>query len=61
MQFKNFQKNESWSPSPIFFTEFIFRKIRPVFNTEKLLENQNFEMFEEVVYNFGKSDGDIIQ
>ena len=23
-------------------------------------ENQNFEMFEEVVHNFGKSDGDII-
>ena len=23
-------------------------------------ENQNFEMFKEVVYNFGKSDGDII-
>ena len=23
-------------------------------------ENQNFEMFEEVVHNFGKSDSDII-
>ena len=23
-------------------------------------ENQNFEMFEEVVHNFGKSDGGII-
>ena len=23
-------------------------------------ENQNFEMFKEVVHNFGKSDGDII-
>ena len=23
-------------------------------------ENQNFEMFEEVVHNFGKSDGDIM-
>ena len=23
-------------------------------------EYQNFEMFEEVVHNFGKSDGDII-
>ena len=23
-------------------------------------ENQNFEMFEEVVHSFGKSDGDII-
>ena len=25
-----------------------------------MTENQIFEMFEEVVYNFGKSDGDII-
>ena len=23
-------------------------------------ENQNFEMFEEIVHNFGKYDGDII-
>ena len=23
-------------------------------------ENQNFQMFEEVVHNFGKSDSDII-
>ena len=23
-------------------------------------ENQNFEMFEEVVHNFGKSDGNFI-
>ena len=23
-------------------------------------ENQNFEMFEEIVHNFGKSDSDII-
>ena len=23
-------------------------------------ENQNFEMLEEVIHNFGKSDGDII-
>ena len=25
-----------------------------------ILENDNFEMFEEGVHNFGKSDGDII-
>ena len=24
-------------------------------------ENQNFEMFEEIVHNFGKSDSDIIE
>ena len=24
-------------------------------------ENHNFEMFEDVVHNFGKADGDIIQ
>ena len=47
---------KSWSSSPIFFKEILFGKIRLIFNTE----NQNFEMFEEVVHNFGKSDGDII-
>ena len=31
------------------------------FSTMKYdFENQNFEMFEEVVCNIGKSDGDII-
>ena len=31
------------------------------FSTMKYdFENQNFEMFKEVVHNFGKSDGDII-
>ena len=31
------------------------------FSTLKIdFENQNFEMFDEVVHNFGKSDGDII-
>ena len=32
------------------------------FSTLKIFfENQNFEMFEKVAHNFGKSDGDIIQ
>ena len=30
------------------------------FSTLKMTENQNFDMFEEVVHNFGKSEGDII-
>ena len=27
--------NKSWSPSPIFFTEFFFGKIQPILDTEK--------------------------
>ena len=60
---QNFQKLfyiKSWSPSPIFFKEIFLGKIRPIFNTKNDFENQNFEMFEEVVHNFGKSDPDII-
>ena len=37
-----------WSPIPKFFSE-------------KKNGKQNFEMFKEVVHNFGKSEGDIIQ
>ena len=37
-----------------------FRKIRPIFNTENYFEGMNFEMIEEVVHNFGKSDDDMI-
>ena len=47
--------NKSWSPGPIFFTFFFeFLTLKNDF------ENQNFEMFEEFVNNFGKTDGDII-
>ena len=36
-----------------------FKKIE-YFRNQNYFENQNFEMFEEVVHNFGKFDGDII-
>ena len=53
--------NKSWSPSPIFFTEMFFLERFDRFSTPKDdFENQNFEMFEEVVLNFGKSDGNFI-
>ena len=32
-----------------------------IFNTKKYFENQNFEIFDEVVDNFGRSDDEIIQ
>ena len=35
-----------------------FGKIQPIFNTGKDFENQNFEIFEEVVHNFSECDGD---
>ena len=31
-----------------------------IFNTKKYFENQNFEIFDEVVDNFGRSDYDLI-
>ena len=34
--------------------------IWPIFDTEKWFESMNFEMFEEVAHNFGKSDVDMI-
>ena len=52
---------KSWSPSPIFFIKDFFCEIFDRFSTQKnYFENQNFEMFEEVVHNFGKSDDDMI-
>ena len=64
---QNFQKHftKSLSPSLVFYKEFFFGKIQSFFNNEKVLkndfENQNLEMFEEVVHNFGKSDGNVVQ
>ena len=52
---QNFQKhffNKSWSSSQIFFIEFLTQK--------NDFEGKNFEMFEEVVHNFGKSNNDRI-
>ena len=60
---QNFQKHffiKSWSPSPIFYSEIFFLERLDQFSTLNDFQNQNFEMFEEVVHNFGKSDGDII-
>ena len=46
---------------PVKYFENIFsKKIGPFFNTENDFENQNFEIFEEVVDNFRKSDNDMI-
>ena len=39
---------------------FFFGMIRPIFNAGNDFENQNFDIFEEVVHNFGKSYDDII-
>ena len=61
---KNFKKkfNKSWSPSSIFFKDSFFLERFDQFLTLKnVFENPNFEIFEEVFHNFGKSDGDIIQ
>ena len=53
--------NKSCSPIPIFFTEKNLLESLDQFSTLKNdFEKQNFEMFEEVVHNFGKPDSDII-
>ena len=44
----------------MFFTEFFLERFDQFSTLKNDFENQNFEMFEEVVHNFGKSDGDII-
>ena len=47
--------NKNCSPCPVFSKEFFFGKIQ--FSTLKNdLGNQNFEMFDEVVHNFCKSE-----
>ena len=51
----------SWSPNQIFFTEFFFLERLDQFETLKNdFEIQNFEIFDKVVHNFGKSDDFII-
>ena len=61
---QKFQKkkiNRSWSPSRIFFIEFFFLERFNQFLTQKNdFESTNFEMFQEVDHNFGKSDDDMI-
>ena len=60
---QNFQKhffNKSWSPSPIFFIEFFLERFNQFVILKNDFESTNFEMFEEVVHNFGKSDDDMI-
>ena len=53
--------NESWSPCQILIIEIFFSERFNQFLTQKNdFECTNFEMFEEVVHNFGKSDDDMI-
>ena len=44
----------------LFFKEFFLERFDQFSTLKNDFENQNFEMFEEVVHNFGKSDGVII-
>ena len=52
--------NKSWSPSPIFFKEIFLERLDQFLTQKNDFESMNFDMFEEVVHNFGKSDVDII-
>ena len=44
----------------IFFKEKKMDRFDQFLTLKNDFENQNFEMFEKVAHNFGKSDGDII-
>ena len=44
----------------VFFKEKKMERYNQFSALENNFENQNFEMLEEVVHNFGKSEGDII-
>ena len=43
-----------------FSQNFFLEKFNQFSTLKNDFENQNFEMFNEVVHNFGKSEGDII-
>ena len=61
LRIKVFKKiHESWSPSHIFFTEKKSESFGWFLITKNDFESTNFENFEEVVHNFGRSDNDMI-
>ena len=52
--------DKSWSPSRIFFIESFLERFDQFLTQKNDFESTNFDMFEEVVHNFGKSDDDMI-
>ena len=48
---------KSWSPR---IQRFFLERFNQFLALKNDFENQNFEMFEEVVHNLGKSDNDMI-
>ena len=53
---KKFIKTRSLTP--IFFNKNFFERFNQFSMMKNDFENQNFETFQEVVHNFGKSDSD---
>ena len=56
----HFLVNISWSSNQIFFIEFFFERFDQFLTQKNDFESMNFEMFEEIVHNFGKSDDEMI-
>jgi hypothetical protein len=60
----NFQKKKNLIkvglPVQYSTQRFFFERFNQFSTFKNDFENQNFEMFEEVVHNFSKSDGDTI-
>ena len=50
----------SWSHNQIFFTERFTERFHQFKTLKKDFETQNFDIFDKVVHNFGKSEDVII-
>ena len=53
--------NNTWSPNQIILTEKNLERFDQFQKLKNDFETQNFEIFDKVVHNFGKSDKVIIQ
>ena len=52
--------NKSWFPSQICFINFfLLERFDQSLTNKNTSESTNFEIFQEVVHNFGKSDDDM--
>ena len=60
LQNSNFQSHFSASKINGIFLNFFLERLDQFLTQKNDFESTNFEMFEEVVHNFGKSDDDMI-
>ena len=51
---------KSWPPNRTFFRDFFLERFDKFLTRKNEFEGTNFEMFEGVAHNFGKSDDDML-